>query len=63
MSAESEPVPLDLDACDGEWVLLRDGVVLDHDPDPEALQARVAPRLGDALVPIGHPPGGYNVTA
>jgi hypothetical protein len=57
--------PYDLDAFDGEWVLLRDGAVLDHDPDEDALRRRAEPRMrpGDALVPIGHPPAGYHVTA
>lgn len=54
----------DLDEFDGEWVLLRDGVVVDHDRDEDALRARAEPlRPGEALVPIGHPPAGYHVTA
>ena len=54
----------DLDAFDGEWVLLRDGAVRDHDPDPDALRRRAEPLApGDAIVPIGHPPAGYQVIA
>lgn len=57
------PDPHDLDAFDGEWVLLRDGAVVDHDRDADALRARSRPLApGDALVPVGHPPGGYQVT-
>lgn len=57
------PDPYDLDAYDGRWVVLRDGAVIDHDADPAALEARAELRPGDALVPIGHPPAGYHVTA
>jgi hypothetical protein len=55
----------DLDDFDGEWVLLRDGAVLDHDADEDVLRARAELLMlpGDALVPIGHPPAGYHVTA
>lgn len=53
----------DLDAYAGEWVLLRSGRVIDHDADPDALRSRVALRPGDALVPIGTPPQGYQIHA
>ncbi|HEU4703735.1 MAG TPA: hypothetical protein VFS37_14740 [Conexibacter sp.] len=55
----------DLDDFDGEWVLLRDGAVADHDRDEQALRERAEPHMrpGDALVRIGHPPAGYHVTA
>jgi hypothetical protein len=54
----------ELDEFDGEWVLLRDGAVIDHDPDEAALRERAAPLApGDAIVPIGHPPAGYQVIA
>jgi hypothetical protein len=62
--SDATPDLHDLDAYDGEWVLLRSGAVVDHDPDPDALRDRVEPlAAGDAIVPIGHPPAGYNVIA
>lgn len=53
----------DLDAYAGEWVLLRDGRVVDHDPDPDRLRERVGAGDRDAIVPIGDPPTGYRVQA
>lgn len=53
----------DLDNYLGEWVLLRNGEVIDHDPDPDRLRERVALGPDDALVPIGDPPTGYRVQA
>lgn len=56
------PTQHDLDEFDGEWVVLRGNAVIDHDPDLDTLRARAEPLArGDALVPIGHPPGGYQV--
>lgn len=53
----------DLDNYLGEWVLLRNGEVIDHDPDPDRLRERVVLGPDDALVPIGDPPTGYRVQA
>jgi hypothetical protein len=40
--AESALPEDDLEHYDGEWVALRDGKVVAHDPDPDALQANPA---------------------
>ena len=54
----------DLEHYDGEWVAVRDGKVVAHDVDPEALQANPAVLPTDDLFPVGDPPSGfYTVSA
>ena len=54
----------DLEHYNGEWVAVRDGVVVAHDPDPEALQANPAVLPTDDVFPVGDPPSGfYTVSA
>ena len=54
----------DLEHYDGEWVALRDGKVVAHDVDPEALQANPAVLPTDDVFPVGDPPSGfYTVSA
>jgi hypothetical protein len=49
----------DLEHYDGEWVAMRDGRVVAHNPDPEALRADPAVRETDDVFPIGDPPSGF----
>ena len=42
----------------GEWVAVRDGKVVAHDVDPEALQANPAVLPTDDVFPVGDPPVG-----
>jgi hypothetical protein len=54
----------DLEHYDGEWVAVRDGKVIAHDVDPEALQANPAVLPTDDVFPVGEPPSGfYTVSA
>ena len=54
----------DLEHYDGEWVAVRDGKVVAHDVDPEALQANPAVLPTDDVFPVGDPPSGfYTVSA
>jgi Family of unknown function (DUF5678) len=54
----------DLEHYDGEWVAVRDGKVIAHDVDPEALQANPAVLPTDDVFPVGDPPSGfYTVSA
>jgi hypothetical protein len=49
----------DLEHYTGEWVALRDGIVVAHDVDPQALQAHPDVRPTDDLFPVGEPPSGF----
>jgi hypothetical protein len=54
----------DLEHYDGEWVAVRDGKVVAHDVDPEALQANPEVLPTDDVFPVGDPPSGfYTVSA
>jgi hypothetical protein len=56
----SEPgVSEDLDQYDGQWVAVREGRVVAHAPDEEALRADPEVRDGDLVYPIGDPPSGF----
>jgi hypothetical protein len=49
----------DLEHYTGEWVALRDGRVVGHDVDREALQARPDVLATDDMFPVGDPPSGF----
>jgi hypothetical protein len=54
----------DLEHYNGEWVAVRDGKVVAHDADPDALQANPAVLSSDDVFPVGDPPSGfYTVSA
>jgi Family of unknown function (DUF5678) len=54
----------DLEHYSGQWVAVRAGRVIAHDPDPEALQADPAVHPTDDVFPVGDPPSGfYTVSA
>jgi hypothetical protein len=57
----SEPLSQNLDDYDGRWVAVRNGNVVAHAPDEEALRGDPAVRDGDLLYPIGDPPAGFYV--
>jgi uncharacterized protein DUF5678 len=48
-----------LDDYDGRWVAVRDGKVVAHGDDEEAVRADPAVRDGDLVYPIGDPPSGF----
>ena len=59
---EDEPgrlPPDDLEHYSGEWVAMRDGRVVAHDPDPEQLRANPDVRPTDDVFPVGEPPSGF----
>ena len=58
---EEAPVlpPDDLEHYSGEWVAMRDGRVVAHDPDPEKLRAHPDVRETDDVFPVGEPPSGF----
>ncbi len=58
-AGERELPPDDLEHYTGEWVALRDGVVVAHDPDPEHLRANPEVRETDDIFPVGEPPSGF----
>jgi hypothetical protein len=49
----------DLEHYDGQWVAVRDGKVVAHDADPEALRADPAVLPSDDVFPVGDPPSGF----
>jgi hypothetical protein len=49
----------DLEHYTGQWVAVRDGVVVASDPDETTLRADPAVRDGDDVYPIGDPPSGF----
>jgi lactoylglutathione lyase len=55
----AEPLSQELDAYDGRWVAVRDGLVVAHAADEESLRADGAVRHGDQLFPVGDPPSGF----
>jgi hypothetical protein len=55
----AEPLSQELDAYDGRWVAVRDGLVVAHAADQVSLRADGAVRDGDLLFPVGDPPSGF----
>jgi hypothetical protein len=49
----------DLEHYTGEWVAMREGRVVAHDPDPDKLREDPAVREGDDIFPVGDPPSGF----
>jgi hypothetical protein len=49
----------DLEHYGGQWVALRDGTLVAHAPDLEALQADPAVLPTDDVFPVGDPPSGF----
>jgi hypothetical protein len=49
----------ELDHYDGRWVAVRDGLVVAHAADEEALRGHPDLQTGDLLFPIGEPPAGF----
>ena len=56
---QRSPPAGDLEHYDGQWVAVRDGVVVASDPDEATLRADPAVRDGDDVYPIGAPPSGF----
>jgi hypothetical protein len=48
-----------LDDYDGQWVAVRNGLVVAHAPDEEALRHEPGVRDDDLLYPIGDPASGF----
>jgi hypothetical protein len=49
----------DLEHYDGQWVAMRDGKVIAHAADADALQANPAVLPTDDVFPVGPPPSGF----
>jgi hypothetical protein len=49
----------DLEAYDGRWVAMRDGVVVADAEDEEGVRGQSAVRATDLVFPIGEPPSGF----
>jgi lactam utilization protein B len=49
----------DLAAYDGKWVAMRDGRVVAHADEEEAVRAHAAVRETDLVFSIGEPPSGF----
>jgi hypothetical protein len=49
----------DLEHYTGEWVAMREGRVVAHNPDEQALRADPAVQPGDDVFPVGEPPSGF----
>jgi hypothetical protein len=49
----------DLEHFDGQWVAVRDGKLIAHAPDLEALQSNPAVLPTDDVFPVGDPPSGF----
>ena len=56
---EPSPPAGDLEHYTGQWVAVRDGVVVASDPDEATLRADPAVRDSDDVYPIGEPPSGF----
>jgi uncharacterized protein DUF5678 len=48
-----------LDEYDGQWVAMRDGRVVAHASDEEAVRAQEGVEPTDLVFPIGEPPSGF----
>ena len=57
--AESSLPPGDLEHYAGQWVAVRDGVVVASAPDEASLRALPEVEDGDDVYPIGDPPSGF----
>jgi hypothetical protein len=49
----------DLSPYAGQWVALRDGMVVASDIDPMRLRENPDVRGDDVIIPVGDPEGGY----
>jgi Family of unknown function (DUF5678) len=49
----------DLSAYDGRWVAMRDGSVVAHGDDEEAVRSHPAVAETDLVFPVGEPPSGF----
>jgi hypothetical protein len=49
----------DLEHYTGQWVAMRDGKVVAHEPDAESLRANPAVLSSDDVFPVGDPPSGF----
>jgi hypothetical protein len=49
----------ELDPYAGQWVAVRDGIVVAHADDEETLRAHPAVEKGDDVYPVGDPPSGF----
>jgi hypothetical protein len=49
----------DLDAYDGRWVAMRDGVVVADAPDEDGIRSHEAVNETDLVFPVGEPPSGF----
>ncbi len=49
----------DLEAYDGKWVAMRDGQVVAHADDEEAVRAHADVQATDLVFPVGEPPSGF----
>jgi hypothetical protein len=58
-AAANNPVSPNLDGYTGQWVAVRDRVVVAHADDEESLRKHPAVRDGDLVFPIGDPPSGF----
>jgi uncharacterized protein DUF5678 len=59
--AEEEPglPPDDLEHFNGEWVAMRGGRVVAHDPDEEKVRTHPDVLETDDVFPVGEPPSGF----
>ena len=51
--------PDDLEHFTGEWVAMREGRVVAHDPDSEQLRLNPEVLETDDIFPVGEPPSGF----
>jgi hypothetical protein len=49
----------DLEAYDGRWVAMRDGVVVADGEGEEDVRGHEAVRATDLVFPVGEPPSGF----
>ncbi|MDX6452979.1 MAG: hypothetical protein QOH16_3028 [Gaiellaceae bacterium] len=49
----------DLDAYDGRWVAMRDGVVVADAQDEDGVRGHEAVHETDLVFPVGEPPSGF----
>ena len=49
----------DLQAYEGRWIAMRDGVVVADAADEESIRGHEAVRDTDLLFPVGEPPSGF----
>jgi hypothetical protein len=49
----------DLEAYDGRWVAMRDGLVVADADDEESIRGHEAVKETDLVFPVGEPPSGF----